>query len=82
MLSRVPFRHLKSKKESKKHKTLVSMQASAPGTITVRLMVQTSVGECEEMVLSSPAVKKKKKTYPPPFSETWTGPLVVAGVFN
>lgn len=31
VLSRVPFHHPKSKKEIKKHKTLVSMQASAPG---------------------------------------------------
>lgn len=67
------------RKKLKNHKTLVSVQASAPGTITVRSVVQTSVGECAEMVLSPPAVKKKKKkTYPPPFSGTWTGPLVVA----
>ena len=48
-------------KKLKNHKTLVSVQASAPGTITVRSVVQTSVGECVEMVLSPPAVKKKKR---------------------
>lgn len=65
------------RKKLKKHNTLVSVQASASGTITVRSVVQTSMGECVEMVLSPPAVKRKK-TYPPPFSDTWTGPLVVA----
>lgn len=66
------------RKKLKKHNTLVSVQASALGTITVRSVVQTSMGECVEMVLSPPAVKERKKTYPPPFSDTWAGPLVVA----
>ena len=55
------------RKKLKNHKTLVSVQASAPGTITVRSVVQTSVGECVEMVLSPPAVKKKKENLPPSF---------------
>ena len=44
------------RKKLKNHKTLVLVQASASGTITVRSVVQTGVGECVEMVLSPPAV--------------------------
>lgn len=48
-----PFCHLKSKKErKKKKKTLLSIRASALGTITVRVVMQTVVSECGEMVLS------------------------------
>lgn len=55
------------RKKLKKHNTLVSVQASASGTITVRSVVQTSMGECVEMVLSPPAVKRKKENLPPSF---------------
>lgn len=35
----LPFCHLKAKKEKKKQKTLLSMQASTLGTITVRVVM-------------------------------------------
>lgn len=74
VFSCTPFCHLKSKKERKKtKKTLLSIQASALGTITVRVVMQTVVSECGEMVLSQ-SVFKKKENYPPSFLVTWTSP--------
>lgn len=67
VLSCTPFCHLKSKKENKakdcfQFKTLLSIQASALGTITVRVVMRTVVSECGEMVLSQSVFKKRKTT--------------------
>lgn len=45
-----------------KQKTLLSIQASALGTITVRVVMRTVVSECGEMVLSQSVFKKRKTT--------------------